>query len=108
MRETLAVLLMAIGLFFSLVTGIGMLRFSDLFYKLHLGSKCLTAGAVSVLAGAALLYMPWSVAGKLFLLVFFLTLSNPIASHALGRSAYRRGHRPKSMVRDDYQDRRHG
>ena len=98
--------LMLLGCYFVLTTALGMIRFRDTFYKFHLASKCLTAGAISMLSGA-LLYGGRSVfSGKILLFLVFLTLSSPIASHALGRAAYKSKIRPGNLIRDDYKSRR--
>ncbi|MTI96603.1 MAG: cation:proton antiporter [Firmicutes bacterium] len=93
-------LLLVLGIFFTLATAIGMARFEELFIKLHLGSKCLTAGALSVLFGV--MFLEAVVSGKIILLAVFLALSNPVASHALARAAYKNAEGPEGLYIDEY------
>lgn len=95
-----------LGCYFVLTTVLGLVRFKDIYMKFHIGSKCLTAGVVSLLTGAVLYGGSSAFSGKILLFTVFLVLSNPLSSHALGRAAYRSKNRPANLVRDDYKSRR--
>jgi multicomponent Na+:H+ antiporter subunit G len=101
-RELLGIALFVTGIFFMLVTALGMIRFEDVFMKFHFGSKCLTAGAISILSGAILYKGMADGTGKIVIMLVFLAITNPLASHALAKAAYSKGVLPKNLKRDDY------
>ncbi len=101
-REYAAFALMAGGAFFSLASVIGIIRFPDIYTRIHSGTKALTGGATLVLIGAALYTPSWQIAAKLFLIAAFLMATNPIASHAISRACYRHGMKPGIAYIDEY------
>lgn len=101
-REYAAFLLMAGGAFFCLASVIGIIRFPDIYTRIHSGTKALTGGATLVLLGAALYTPSWQIAAKLFLIAAFLMATNPIASHAISRACYRHGMKPGLAFIDEY------
>ncbi|QOR68853.1 monovalent cation/H(+) antiporter subunit G [Cytobacillus suaedae] len=62
-----------------------MIRFPDLYTRLHAGSKCLSAGGISVLIGCIVLDGIGFDSLKLIVLILFLLLTNPIAIHVIAR-----------------------
>lgn len=86
--------LLVVGLAFVLTGVIGILRLPDFYTRLHAAGKCdtlgvgLMVGALAVLEGLSL------TALKILLIVFFVGLANPTATHALGRAAVRAGLTP--------------
>ncbi len=89
--ETLAAILLAAGSFFILTAVIGVLRLPDFFTRLHAIGKCETAGLALSLLGLAVLSRDPEVAVKLILVLIFVGLANPTATHALARAARRSG-----------------
>ncbi len=86
--------LLCIGALAILVGGIGILRMPDLFTRLHAAGITDTLGAVSVILGLALI-AGWSLLlAKLLLVLVFLLLLNPTASHSLARAAMHGARRP--------------
>jgi multicomponent Na+:H+ antiporter subunit G len=102
LRESAAFVLMAGGAFFSLASVIGIIRFPDIYTRIHAGTKALTGGATLVLLGAALYAPSWQISAKLFLIAAFLMATNPIASHAISRACYRHGMKPVLAFIDEY------
>ena len=91
LTEALAVLLLAAGLFFTLVAVVGILRLPDFFTRLHAIGKCDTAGLSLSLLGLALLARDPAVAVKLALVLILVAVANPTATHALARAARKSG-----------------
>lgn len=89
MAEALASSLIFAGAMFCLSATVGMVRFPDVYTRLHAGTKCLTAGALLVLAGVAILEGSWPMSGRVLLIAVFFLATNPIAGHAVARAAYR-------------------
>lgn len=88
MKEILIVFFLIGGLFFFTVGTIGLLRFPDVFGRAHSAGKCDTLGAVMTLA-AAMLYSGWNPTTlKILLMILFIWITNPTATHLIGRVAY--------------------
>jgi len=79
--------LLLIGIFFTLVGSVGILRLPDVLSRLHGASITDTLGAASILLGLAAA-AGWSLLmGKILALLVMMVLLNPSASHALARAA---------------------
>ncbi len=76
------------GLFFFCVGTIGLLRFPDLFTRAHSAAKCDTLGAFLCLL-ALIIYSGFNFSSlKLLLIILFLWLTNPTATHLIAKAAY--------------------
>ncbi len=89
-----SVALVVVGLFFSVVAAIGLVRLPDLYTRAHATSKADTLGTVLTLAGLALTFGTNVPRAKLVLLAFFLLITNPTATHAITRAARDQGIEP--------------
>ena len=76
------------------VGGIGLLRLPDFYCRLHAAGITDTLGAWLILIGL----MPHAgfslVLTKLVLILVFLAITSPTSSHALAKTAWRRGLKP--------------
>ena len=82
------------GFMFILAGVIGILRLPDFYARLHAMGKCDTLG-VALMIGALAVHGGVSLTSlKLLLVVVFIALANPTATHALGRAAIRAGLAP--------------
>ena len=78
---------------------IGIIRFPDVFTRLHAATKCDTGGAMSILVAAALLTpAPLIIKIKYLILMFLIAMINPMISHALARGSHKAGIKPKVEV----------
>lgn len=94
--------LMLAGALFCLLAGVGVWRLPDVYCRLSAMSKASPFGITLLLAGGALLDGSATFAVQAALIAIFLTLTAPIAGHALGRAAHAAGARPsETSVRDD-------
>lgn len=79
------------GSFFLCVGGIGLIRFPDVYTRIHAASVTDTGGAAFILIGlfiqAVTVFDNPAAAAKLFLIAFFMLLTGPTASHALAKAA---------------------
>jgi multicomponent Na+:H+ antiporter subunit G len=93
--ELLTVLLMAAGVFFVVVSSIGLVRLPDLYTRVHAAGKAGTLGIVGVLMGVGVYYItnPAVVFEMLALIAFFF-LTAPVAAHMLDRAAFLTGVKP--------------
>ncbi len=90
----LASMLLILGLLFILIGVVGILRLPDFYTRLHAMGKCDTLGVALVLLALAIHAGVSLVTVKLLLISIFISLANPIATHALGRAALRSGLAP--------------
>ncbi|OYR39104.1 Na+/H+ antiporter subunit G [Halorubrum sp. Ib24] len=90
-RVGLIVAFTLLGLFFSFVSMVGVLRLPDVYSRAHTASQADTLGAGFGLAAVALA-VGWEGAGfKSVLLLFFIFVTNPTAAHAISRAAFEEG-----------------
>jgi len=89
----------AIGAFFVLVGGIGLIRMPDLFSRMHPAGILDTAGAGFLLLGFMLQSDGWMTAVKLALILVLLLFSSPVATHALAHAALLDGLKPWTKAR---------
>jgi multicomponent Na+:H+ antiporter subunit G len=82
------------GFFFILTGAVGILRLPDFYCRLHAMGKSDTLGVALVLGALALEEGVSLISVKILLIVVFVSLANPTATHALGRAARRSGLRP--------------
>ena len=67
-------------------SGLGVFRMPDVWNKMHAGTKATTLGSILFLIGIGLFRPAWIP--KLFLILVFIVLTNPVSSHALARAAH--------------------
>jgi multicomponent K+:H+ antiporter subunit G len=96
LSEIVASLLLLIGLVFTLVGSIGLVRLPDFYTRMHAPTKATTLGVSSMLAAAALTLPghPLTIGLKAILVIALLFLTAPIAAHMLARAARGGGIRP--------------
>lgn len=82
---------MALGVFFYLVGSIALIRFPDIYSRLHATTKLDTLGLGLILVGL-MLHDRFSLSSiKLLFILFFMFLTSPTAAHVLARAAYKSG-----------------
>ena len=103
---------LCIGLLFNLVGIIGLLRFPDVYTRLHAETKTTTFGTIftslSVVIYAFVQYYQTqphnpdslSLGVHALIAIVLLAFTNANGSHAIARAAYRRGQKPAPTVVD--------
>jgi len=96
-----------VGVIFTMVTVVGILRLPDVYTRAHAASKSATMGVLSILLGVFFYF--WINEGvvsvQLLLAILFLFITSPIGGHLMSRAAYISGVKPtKLTVRDDFAD----
>lgn len=94
MTEIVAYVLVYAGAAFCLIGAIGVLRFPDVFARMHSAGITDTLGALLVLVGLMLLAGLSLVTAKLVFILAFLWMTSPTATHALAKAALRGGVKP--------------
>jgi len=91
MNEILAFACIIIGLIFDFFGCLGLVRFPDVYNRLHSSIKCVTLGTCGILFGL-FLYKGFTACGtKALLCILFLALTAPVSAHVLARSAHESG-----------------
>ncbi len=88
-----AALLIAGGVFF-LAGTLGLLRFPDVYTRLHALTKADNVGMGLMVAGLAVQAESWAAAGKLLLIWFLVLLAGASVAHLVARGALQRGIKP--------------
>ena len=88
MTEALAALLLLAGSAVALVAAIGVARLPDAFLRMHAATKAGVVGTGLILLGAGFAFGGADAWMRAVLILAFLLVTTPVASHALGRAAY--------------------
>ncbi|WP_408958007.1 monovalent cation/H(+) antiporter subunit G [Natrinema sp. 74] len=95
LRFWVAVVFVGLGVFFTFVATVGVIRLPDVYARTHTASQADTLGAGLTLAGVAVA-LGWQHATVYtVLLLFFVFITNPTAAHAIARSAAETGVEPR-------------
>lgn len=107
---TLIWISLIIGMTFNALGVVGILRFPDVYTRLHADTKCTTFGsiftslAVALWAAGEFLKDPEgqyeTLALHTILAVVVLAFTNATSAHAIARAAHKRGHKPAQAVCD--------
>lgn len=76
------------GLFFITISGIGLIRFPDFYSRTHAIGKSETLGAMLLLFGLAMYNGIQLSSLKLIVILLFIAIANPTATHIIARAAY--------------------
>ncbi|BAQ08514.1 monovalent cation/H+ antiporter subunit g [Bacillus sp. OxB-1] len=103
LANSLIVLTIVVGVVFTIVTVIGVLRLPDVYTRAHAASKSATLGVLSILLGVFLHF--WFNEGhfsiQLLLAIAFLFITSPIGGHLMSRAAYLSGVKPSDLTVGD-------
>jgi multicomponent Na+:H+ antiporter subunit G len=107
LSESLISLLILGGAVTSFISSIGLLRMPDFYTRSHAAGKATTLGVLLVLSGVFFHF--WLAEGqadaRLLLGIVFVFITAPVASHLIGRAAYRSGVRLwEGSVLDDLRE----
>jgi multicomponent Na+:H+ antiporter subunit G len=106
MSSIIGQIFLFVGLFFTIVGCIGVIRFPDIYNRLQASTKCVTLGTCSVLLGTICI-AGWGPIGlKCIICVLFILITSPTAAHAIARSSHYFGIKlwDKSVVNHYEQD----
>ncbi len=92
--DILSWILLGGGAAFAIIAGIGILRFPDVYTRMHAAGIGDTMAAWPILAGM-MLQAGWTlITVKLVLILIFLAFTSPTATHALAKAAVTAGIKP--------------
>lgn len=108
--DIIVYIFLAIGIFFNLLAGVGLLRFPDVYTRLHAGTKCTTFGSIFLCGSVIILGLKiWYLGntdGSVLAIhtagaLIAILITNPTGAHAIARAAHRSGVKPYGAVVDD-------
>lgn len=89
--DYLSVVLLIAGAFFFMAGTLGLLRFPDVYTRLHALTKADNVGLGLVVAGLAVQSDSWAEAGKLVLIWLLVLLAGASVANLIASGALRRG-----------------
>ena len=100
--EIMVALTLLVGTFLMLVTGIGLVRFPDVFCRMHAAGKAGTLGISLVILATVIMFgSDLNIVLRGLLAIFFQFLTTPTATHLLARAAYITGYPRSDRTRVD-------
>lgn len=93
-RLGLSGLVVAVGLVLTAGGSLGLLRFPDLYTRLHAANVADVVGSVVVVIGLAIAAPDWGIALRLLLLAALLMAIGPTLSHLVAQAAHAAGLAP--------------
>jgi multicomponent Na+:H+ antiporter subunit G len=108
--NTVSYVFIGIGLFFNFVGAFGLLRFPDVYTRLHAATKATTFGSIflilAVIVQAAGIWASQETSQSVMcihsvLALAALLVTNATSAHAMARAAHRSGEKPARAVVDD-------
>lgn len=95
-------LFMVAGALLGAIGAFAMIRFPQIYSRVHTATKPQTLGLLLILIGLALTLRTWGAVAALAIVAIAQATTAPIAAHLLTRTAYRTGiARPEHMYRDE-------
>jgi|SRR5690554_1032078 len=92
--EAAGLVVMVIGALFFVAGSVGMLRFPDVYTRLHALTKADNLGMGLLVLGLSLRAPGWQVVLKLWLTWVFVMVAGTVSCHLVAREALRQGVRP--------------
>ena len=80
--------LLVTGAAFSLVASLGLIRFPDVYSRMHAASMAGTIGSGLILLAFIILSPEFGMAARAFATFLFLALTAPVAAHLLAHAAF--------------------
>lgn len=97
MIMSITVLLFLLGAFFILVSALGVIRFPDLYTRMHATTKATSFGLMLIILGTALYFNSGVIWIKAILVIVFIYLTTPLASHAVSQSKKSKNNEPEKQ-----------
>lgn len=101
--EWVVIICAGAGTLFSIFASMGLLRFPDIYSRLHSTGKNATGGVIMSMVATFLFFLVDQdiFIGKLLLVIMFVFLTTPIVTLTVSRAAYRTGIPVKNAVSDE-------
>ena len=90
LRLIISYIFMGGAMIFAVITTIGLIRFPDVYTRIHASAVVLTISAVMLSIGIAIYVWEFYLSMKILLVGLIFLITNPLAVHAIARASYRR------------------
>ncbi|OJF95903.1 monovalent cation/H(+) antiporter subunit G [Pararhizobium antarcticum] len=102
----IVIVLLVAGSLFSLLAALGLVRFPDVYTRMHSASKAGTIGSGLLLLAAGIHALDGAILLRAIAGFFFFLLTAPVAAHLLAKAAHQAGERlhPVSVIDQMPQD----
>ena len=106
--DTVILIFLVIGLFVNGMSIIGLMRFPDMYTRLHAATKTTTFGSIFVVLGVVLKNMVYFDATSITIIIhsvvalLVIIFTNPISAHAIARASLLSGIKPIGVVINEY------
>lgn len=91
--DIIVIILILVGLFFTFAGVVGVIRMPDTLCRLQSSTNIATMGAMPIVLACSI----WgfvngntSIGMKSLIIIFFLLITNPVASYAMAKAAYKK------------------
>lgn len=91
-RDIFTSVLVLLSAFLCFAAGVGLIRFTDVLSRLHAATKPQILGLMAIVLDVAVANPSVATITLALAIVFFQSLTAPIAAHMLGRAAFRTDH----------------
>ena len=88
MTEWIAGILLILGSVFVLFSSIGLLRFPDLYIRMHATTKASSVGMLLMLTGVVIYFPTLPVFVKALFIIVYIFMTSPVAAHMIGRAGH--------------------
>ncbi|WP_430817594.1 monovalent cation/H(+) antiporter subunit G [Carboxylicivirga sp. RSCT41] len=86
MNDIIISIFIVTGAIWILIAAIGLIRFKDLYSRIHATTKATSLGLLLTIIGVTIYFALWNVALKLSLIIIFIYLTSPLAAHSIAKS----------------------
>ncbi len=90
MMDLVAGILLFVGALFIALAGVGVVRFGDVYSRLHAAAKAPALGLIGISAGTAIAIGTIEAVIGVTLVVVLQLIAGPVGTHLLGRAVYRK------------------
>jgi len=86
MKDIVLISLMFLGSVFILMSAVGLIRFNDLYSRMHATTKATSFGLLLLIIGVGLFFNTGMVWLKALMIIVFIYLTAPLAAHSIAKS----------------------
>ena len=104
--EIITCIFILIGVFFTFLSAVGVIRLPDVYSRMHAAGKSSTLGVIFLMLAVVVYFIPEGIINaKILLAIIFVFMTAPLSSLMVNRSAYRIGvPLEKNNVQDDLKE----
>ncbi|WP_051973191.1 monovalent cation/H(+) antiporter subunit G [Cryobacterium sp. MLB-32] len=106
LHDSLTAVLVLLGAVMCFAAGVGLIRFPDVFSRIHAATKPQIFGLMAIVTDVAVNNFSVGTVTLIVAIVVFQALTAPMAAHLVARAAYgTQHHRPDLLIVDELSDR---